>query len=93
METKIYNDPYMIMEVKKGLTDRGSNYFEIKALDKSTGEIVECSYFGNTTPKRVLKIVEYTTKVGTSYLIAVIQPHTSRDKKTGRFISGKRRTI
>lgn len=87
----IKQDPYKIIETTKAQTSKGANYFHIHAIDLATGQIVECTYFGNTTPKRLLDIIVKTTETGT-YNIAVIQPHTSRDKKTGKFIS-KRRVI
>lgn len=88
---KIYNDPYTIVSAVKGTTERGANYFEIEAVRKETGEIIRCQYFGNTTPKRLLDVVEKPNKKDPekAWFIGVIQPHTSRDKKTGKFI-GKR---
>lgn len=86
------NDRYAITSAVKGLTSRGANYFNITAVDIESGEVVYCTYFGNTTPKRLLKIIEHQTKESV-YHLAVIQPHTPRDKKTGRFISTKRKNI
>lgn len=86
-------DKYQITNVIKGITEKGANYFEIEAIDLSSGEIAKCTYFGNTTPKRLIAIQEVETKEGKIYQMAVIQPHTSRDKKTGRFITGARRTF
>ena len=85
-------DRYQIKELKKGTTEHGSNYYDITALDLKTGEQVLCTYFGNTVPKRLLRVETAISRDGETYFIAVIQPHTSRDKKTGRFISGTKRT-
>ena len=82
---------FEIMSLSKGVTERGSNYFDIEAVNKTTGEQVKCVYFGNTTPKRLIDIVIQKSKDGEKeYSIAVIQPHTSRDRKTGRFVSAYR---
>ena len=85
-------DRYQIEDLKKGITEHGSTYYDITATDRTTGELVLCTYFGNTTPKRLLRIEPTTSKSGETYYIGIIQPHTSRDKKTGRFISGTKRT-
>ena len=85
-------DKYKIQEVKKGTTERGSNYYDITAIDMTTGEQVLCTYFGNTVPKRLVRIEAVVSKNGDTYYIGYIQPHTSRDKKTGRFIRGNKRT-
>ena len=88
MKTK---DLYKLVKATKGQTDKGSNYFDLEVLNLINGEIINCTYFGNTTPKRVTKIEEQISKDGEKrYLIASIQPHTCRDKKTGRFISAYR---
>ena len=39
-------DRYQIQEVTKGTTERGQNYYDIKALDLTNGEQVLCTYFG-----------------------------------------------
>ena len=81
-------DKFKILKVTKGTTDRGSNCFEIEAKNRETGEEVTCTYFGNTTPKRLIDIVQKPTKDGSKvYSLAVIQPHTSRDKVSGRFVA------
>lgn len=85
-------DRYQIQEVTKGTTERGQNYYDIKALDLTNGEQVLCTYFGNTVPKRLVRIETAVSRNGDTYYIGIIQPHTSRDKKTGRFICGKSRT-
>ncbi|MCM1322944.1 MAG: hypothetical protein NC218_02025 [Acetobacter sp.] len=85
-------DRYQIKSTKRGTTSRGGNYFDIEAIDTTSGEIVQCVYFGNTTPKRLLDIVERVTE-NAIYHLAVIQPHTSRDKKTGRFTTYKRAVV
>lgn len=85
-------DKYVITSVNRKKTSQGNNYFDIMGVDTETGQIVQCVYFGNTTPKRLLGIIERTTQSGT-YQLAVIQPHTSRDKKTGRFTSYKRAVV
>lgn len=77
---KVYNDIFKITKLTKELTERGSNCFNIEAVNTQTGEIVNCTYFGNTTPKRIISIRE-----SGNYKIAEIQPHTSRDRKTGKF--------
>ena len=84
-------DKFKIVSIVKGQTDKGSNYFDIDAIDNRTGEQVKCTYFGNTTPKRLIDIVEKKSKDGEkTYMLAVIQPHTCRDKITGRFYSAYR---
>ena len=81
-------DKYKITKLTKSLTEKGSNCFEIEAIRKADGTVVNCTYFGNTVPKRLIDIVEKKSKDGNkTYMLAVIQPHTSRDKETGRFIS------
>lgn len=85
-------DRYQIQEVKRGTTEHGSSYYDITALDKQTGEQVLCTYFGNTVPKRLIRVETTISKSGETYYVGVIQPHTSRDKKTGKFISGNKRT-
>lgn len=91
MKTKTYNDRYTITSLTKDVTSKGANYFNIMAVDNTTGEIVTCVYFGNTTPKRLLRIDEVGKDDEHIYRIGTIQPHTSRDKKTGRFIKGPRK--
>lgn len=89
MTKQTYEDTYKILNTTKNQTERGSTYFHIEAVDLLTGQIVQCTYFGNTTPKRLLEVITKETESGT-YNIAVIQPHTSRDKRTGRFTSFRR---
>lgn len=81
-------DRYTITFTEKKQTSRGANYFDIQANDNKTGEVVNCIYFGNTVPKRLLNIVVRDTGSST-YNMAVIQPHQPRDKRTGRFITVK----
>lgn len=82
---------FEIVSITKSVTERGSNCFELEVVDKKSGEHKVCTYFGNTTPKTVTEVTEYVSKkTGEVYLVASIQPHTSRDKKTGRFISAYR---
>ena len=82
-------DRYQIVSTERGTTSRGSNYFDIEVVDTKTGAVSKCVYFGNTRPKRVTKI-DVSVKGENTYAIATIQPHTSRDKKTGRFIAARR---
>ncbi len=82
-------DKYKIISTVKKQTAKGNNYFDIEAEVVATGEIVNCVYFGNTVPKRLVDIVERETENGI-YQMAIIQPHTSRDKKTGKFTNYKR---
>ena len=79
---------YVITSMTKKQTERGANYFDMQVVDTADGQVINCTYFGNTTPKRVTKITERVTPEAT-YYIAEIQPHTSRDKKTGRFICAR----
>ena len=76
-------DRYQIISTERGTTSRGSNYFDIEVVDTTTGTV------SNTRPKRVTKI-DVSVKGENTYAIATIQPHTSRDKKTGRFIAARR---
>lgn len=85
-------DKYQITSVNRKKTSQGNNYFDIMGVEVDTGLVVQCVYFGNTVPKRLIDIVERTTQSGT-YQMAIIQPHTSRDKKTGRFTSYKRAVV
>lgn len=86
---KTYETNFILLSATKGKTTRNTTYYTIEALDKTTGEIVVASYFGNTRPKAVVAIEPYTTKGGDTYNIAQIQPHQSRNK-FGRFISARR---
>ena len=74
-------DRYQIVSTERGTTS--------EVVDTTTGTVSKCVYFGNTRPKRVTKI-DVSVKGENTYAIATIQPHTSRDKKTGRFIAARR---
>ena len=82
-------DKYEIVSMTKGETSKGANYFDLEVSNTLTGDIIKCVYFGNTTPRRVVDIIGRKTE-NAIYQMAIIQPHTSRDKKTGRFTSYKR---
>lgn len=82
---KPINDKYTLVSTEKRTASNGQSYFHCEVISNETGEVEQCRYFGNTRPKRVLDIVEKTGKNGV-YRLAIIQPHTSRDKKTGRFV-------
>lgn len=82
-------DRYQIISTERGTTSRGSSYYDIEVVDTTDGTVSKCVYFGNTKPKRVTKI-EHIQKGENEYFLASIQPHTSRSKKTGRFISARR---
>lgn len=86
---KVYETNFELLSATKGKTTRDTTYYEVAALDLTTGEVVMASYFGNTRPKAVLAIESRTTKAGNTYNVAQIQPHQCRDK-FGRFISAKR---
>lgn len=79
---------FEIISTKKEKTEHNANCWNIVVRTDKGEE--ECTYFGNTKPKKVLAIKTETTKSGTKYKIAVIQPHTSRDKNTGKFKGGWR---
>lgn len=69
----------------KKQTESGSNYYKLE-VEIEPGKWVEARYFGNTAPKEVTDIIQ---RENGDYVVA-IQPHTSRDKTTGRFKSYKR---
>lgn len=68
----------------KGLTARGSNYFDVD-VEIANGIWIKSTYFGNTVPKSISSV-----KPSGDRWIAEIQKHTSRDKHTGQF-KGKRK--
>ena len=85
------NSQFDILELSKNLTENGkSTCWSIKCMSNETGEILDAVYFGNTKPTKVVSIENVRTKSGNEYKIAHIQPHTSRDKVTGRFKCGYR---
>ncbi len=85
------NSQFDILELSKNLTENGkSTCWSIKCMSNETGEILDAVYFGNTKPTKVVSIESVRTKSGNEYNIAHIQPHTSRDKVTGRFKCGYR---
>lgn len=85
------NLQFDILELSKNLTENGkSTCWSIKCMSNETGEILDAVYFGNTKPTKVVSIESVKTKSGKEYNIAHIQPHTSRDKVTGRFKCGYR---
>lgn len=69
----------------KGKTSSGSNYFKLM-VEVEPDTWVEARYFGNTVPKEVTAI---TRRENGDWVVS-IQPHTSRDKNTGKFKSYKR---
>lgn len=69
----------------KGKTASGSNYFKLM-VEIEPDIWVEARYFGNTVPKKVTAV---TKRADGSWVVS-IQPHTSRDKDTGKFKSYKR---
>ena len=85
------NSNFDILELSKNLTKNAkSTCWSIKCMSNETGEILDAVYFGNTKPTKVVSIESVKTKSGKEYNIAHIQPHTSRDKVTGRFKCGYR---
>lgn len=73
---------YELISTTQEKTERGAKYWNVVVWD---GEgYLECTYFGNTKPKKVLA-VKVSSRKGMNYFNAIIQPHTSRDKDTGRF--------
>lgn len=70
----------------KSQTSKGSNYYKLY-VEYANGVWEDAVYFGNTEPKQITKLRVY--KDG---WVAEIQPHTSRDKKTGQF-KGKREVV
>lgn len=79
---------YEIIAIKRGQTNKGANCWDLLVHTEIGDE--HCAYFGNTKPRKVLAIKTEATKMGVVYKIAIIQPHTSRDQKTGRFKQGWR---
>ena len=63
----------------KGQTPRGANYWKLY-VEYANGIWEDAVYFGNTRPTAISKLRVY--KDG---WIAEIQPHVSRDQKTGQF--------
>ena len=85
------NLQFDILELSKNLNENGkSTCWSIKCMSNETGEILDAVYFGNTKPTKVVSIESVKTKSVKEYNIAHIQPHTSRDKVTGRFKCGYR---
>ncbi|MCD8201955.1 MAG: hypothetical protein LUD47_07815 [Clostridia bacterium] len=78
---------YAFEIVKKDRTARNCNYY-VMNVTLEDGEVVQATYFGNTTPTEVTKV--YMNKYG--YYQAEIQPHTSRDRDTGMF-KGSRKVV
>jgi hypothetical protein len=69
--------------VAKGKTPKGCNYYKMD-VEVANGIWISATYFGNTVPKEITRI-----KLCGEWWIAQIQPHTSRNRDTGRF-SGRR---
>ena len=86
---KVYETPYQLLNLTKEKTTNNSTVYNVDVLSIETGELITACYFGNTKPKVIMSIKEYTTKAGKVYNIAEIQPHQCRNK-FGRFISAKR---
>lgn len=82
---------YEITKVERKETIHGSTCWNIEAVEVSSGEVVYATYFGNTRPRKLVGITITVSRTGETYNVATIQKHTSRDKKTGRFIPGPAR--
>ncbi len=81
-----------IVSASRKTTAVGNNYYDI-VVKNELGELCSCVYFGNTKPTKISLIREVATGANEdahTYFIAVIQPHTSRDKRTGKFKLGWR---
>lgn len=68
----------------RGQTTRNGSYYKL-LVEYETGLWREATYFGNTVPKRITSIF-----LRNDNWIVEIQPHTSRDKATGRFKCSRR---
>ena len=68
----------------KGQTSKGSNYYKL-LVEISDGIWDGAIYYGSTRPKQVTSLRVYKDS-----WVAEIQPHTSRDQKTGRFKSKRK---
>ena len=71
------------MITSKNRTSKGSNYYKM-LVEIANGLWETAYYFGNTMPKKITSL-----SLSGDRWVAQIQPHTSRDRDTGRF-KGKR---
>ena len=79
---------YELVSATQQKTARGANYWNLIVFCEDVG-MLECTYFGNTKPTKV-EGVKVSSRNHTNYFMAIIQPHTSRDMKSGKFKEGWR---
>jgi hypothetical protein len=85
-EELLKSRPINFIVLYKAQTPKGANYYRL--LVEYAEDLWDfATYFGNTTPTAVTSLKPYNDG-----WIAEIQPHTSRDRDTGRF-KGKRKTV